>query len=210
MSEINNLFDGGTGSLGNLVFFKRLGKTYVRTKPSRYKDSKSPAQLAQRQRMQVMNRFLKPFSQLIRLTFTPGVAGRTSLQAAQSYNMRNALVGAYPDIHVDNQKVMLSMGPLPLPQNISVTVRPEGLLIEWENGVEASGNHYYDTLVVIAWSEKTAAGDFKFSETCRKDGLYLWKPALSLQQNEIPDLWVAFRSHEQTEMSNSRYVNDIL
>lgn len=210
MSEINNLFDSGKGSLGNLVFFRRLGKTYVRTKPVRYRDRKSPSQLAQRQRMQAMNRFLKPFSPLIRITFTPEAAGKTALHAAQSYNMRHAFAGEYPGIHVDNNKVLLSRGPLPLPQNLSVKAQPDGLLIEWVNGNEASGNRWSDTLVVMAWSESAGQGAYKFSETYRKEGRYFWKPAISLLENEIPNVWIAFRNQEQSEMSDSRYISEIL
>lgn len=210
MSEINNLFDSGKGSLGNLVFFRRLGKTYVRTKPIRYSDRKSPAQLVQRQRMQSMNRFLKPFGSLIRITFTPEATGRTALHAAQSYNMRHAFAGEYPAIHVDNNKVLLSRGQLPLPQDFSITAHPEGLLIEWINGDEASGNRMYDTLVLMAWSESAGWGDYKFSEAYRKEGHYIWKPALPLQENEIPDVWIAFRNQEQSEMSDSRYISKIL
>jgi hypothetical protein len=207
MSEIDHLFDSGTGTLGNLVFFRRLGKTYARTRPARFRDRKSPGQLAQRKKMQAVNRFLKPFSALIRLTFTPEAAGRTALHAAQSYNLRNAFAGEYPNLYIDFSKVLLSRGPLPLPAHVSVMARPDGLLIEWQNGHEAAGRRSYDTLVVMAWSETAGWGVFKFSEVLRKEGRYLWNPPLQLNDNEIPAVWIAFRNQEQTELSDSRYVN---
>lgn len=205
MSEINNLFDGGKGSLGNLVFFRRLGKTYVRTKPVQVRDPKTPAQLAQRQRMQAVNRFLKPFSALIRITFTPDAAGRTALHTAQSYNMRHGLMGEYPGIHIDYSKALLSRGPLPLPAIVTVASHPDGLLIEWQNGEEAAGRSSHDTLVVMAWSEAAAWGDYKFSEVRRQEGRYVWKPALPLDENEIPPVWIAFRNQEQTQVSESMF-----
>ena len=207
MSEVDHLFDSGKGTLGNLVFFRRLGKTYVRVRPARYRDRKSPAQLAQRQKMQAMNRFLKPFSALIRLTFNPEAAGRTALHAAQSYNMRHAFAGEYPNLYIDYSMALLSRGPLPLPANVSVTAQPDGLLIEWQNGDEAAGKHSYDTLVVMAWSETAGWGVFKFTEVYRKEGRYVWKPALPFNENEIPHIWIAFRNQEQTELSDSKYVN---
>ena len=207
MSEVDHLFDSGKGTLGNLVFFRRLGKTYVRVRPARYRDRKSPAQLAQRQRMQAVNRFLKPFSALIRLTFTPEVAGRTALHAAQSVNMRHAFAGEYPNLNIDFSKALLSRGLLPLPAHVSVTAQPDGLLIEWQNGDEAAGKRSYDTLVVMAWSETAGWGAFKFSEVIRKEGRYLWNPPMQLNENEIPAVWIAFRNQEQTELSDSMYVN---
>jgi hypothetical protein len=207
MSEIDHLFDSGKGTLGNLVFFRRLGKTYARTRPARFRDRKSPAQLAQRQKMQAVNRFLKPFSALIRITFTPESAGRTALHSAQSYNMRNAFAGEYPNLYIDYSTALLSSGPLPLPANVSVSAQPDGLLIEWQNGEEAAGKRSYDTLVLMAWSEMDGWGVFKFSEVYRKEGRYVWNPAMQLNENEIPAVWIAFRSQEQTEMSDSWYIN---
>jgi hypothetical protein len=203
MSRIDNLFDSGSGKLGNLVFFRRLDKTYVRMRPERYRDRKSPAQLAQRQRMQAVNSFLKPFRGLIRITFAPEALGRTALHAAQSYNMRHALAGEYPDIHVDMNKVLLSTGPLPLPVDVSVSAQPDGLLIEWQNGGEAVGDRHYDTLVMMGYSQSAETADYKFTEVYRKEGRYLWKPALPLKENELPVVWIAFRNLVQTEMSRN-------
>ena len=207
MSQIDNLFDGGKGSLGNLVFFRRHGKNYVRTKPVRFRDRKSPAQLAQRQRMQVVNRLLKPFSGLVRISFAPEALGHTSLHEAQSFNMRHALAGAYPEIHADMSRVLLSTGPLPVPEGGAVSVHPGGLLIEWVNSDGVLARHSFDTLVVMAYSEKTGHGDYKFTEVYRKEGSYVWNPALPLQINELPVVWIAFRNREQTEMSRNRIVH---
>lgn len=203
MSQIDNLFDSGKGKLGNLVFFKRYGKTYVRTKPARYSDRKSPAQLAQRQRMLAVNSFLNQFSGLIRITFATEATGRSALQAAQSFNMRHAHAGEYPNIQIDLDKVLLSTGNLPLPVDVWVSAHPDGWLIEWQNAKETIGERQSDTLVVMGYSESAKTADYKFTEVCRKEGRYVWKPALPLQANELPVIWIAFRNREQTEMSKN-------
>ncbi len=206
MSRLEDLFDGGHGKLGNLVFFKRHGKSYVRTKPASYKDRKSPKQLAQRQRLQVVNSFLRNFSVPLKVTFASEAVGRSALQAAHSFNMRNALAGEYPDIYVDRGRVQLSSGPLPLPEKASLSVQDEGLLIEWNNGEEASGNAKTDTLVVLALTKNADSSDYQFTGVKRSEGKYVWKPAFPVSADELPDVWIAFRNREMTGMSNSKWL----
>ncbi len=206
MSTIDNLFDAGSGRLGNLVFYRRYGKSYVRVRPAHYKDRKSPAQLAQRQRLQVVTSFLKPFSNALRVTFAAEAVGRSALQAAQSYNMRNALAGEYPDIRIDKSKVLLSRGALPLPLRAGVEVRPDGLLISWENGKEVNRSTATDTLVVLAYLESAGSTGYSFTEVRRSLGQYLWKPELPYREDDLPDVWIAFRNEKMTAVSDSLYV----
>ncbi len=206
MATINNLFDSGSGKLDKMVFYKVGGQGRVRSLPDRYNDKKSPAQMAQRQRMKMVLEFLKPFSRLLRITFASEALGRSGMQAAQSYNMRNALAGEYPSIYVDKSKALLSRGSLPVPVSASLTAQPEGLLIEWENDPEAVRRNPNDTLVVMAKSAETEYSDFRFTDTRRSDGRYAWKPALT---DGAVDVWIAFRNQGQTEMSDSMYVGEM-
>ncbi len=206
MATINNLFDSGRGRLGNLVLYKMKGRNIVRTKPEHYSDRKSPAQLAQRQRMQAINNFLKPFSKLLTTTFDPESERLTARQAAQSYNMRNALAGEYPDIYVDKSRALLSRGPLPVPVRAWMEIVPEGLLLQWENGEEASGKNASDTLLVMAAFPDQSNCIYQFSETRRSAGRYLWKIQVPEKENALPDVWIAFSDGLRTRISNSTYV----
>jgi hypothetical protein len=206
MATINNLFDSGRGRLGNLVLYKVGDNCFVRTRAEHFHDRKSPAQMAQRQRLQVTAGFLKPFRELVRITFAAEAAGRSPVHLARSVNMRHALAGDYPGISVDKSKVLLSHGPLPVPVSATATAQPEGLLIEWENSPDAARNHPSDTLVVVAFSPETGRSDFLITEARRSAGSYLWKPALPQSNGTLPDLWIAFRNRQETLMSDSLYV----
>jgi hypothetical protein len=206
MATIDNLFDSGRGRLGNLVLYKMKGRNIVRTKPEHYSDRKSPAQLAQRQRMQAINSFLKPFSKLLSITFDPETERLTARQAAQSYNMRNALAGEYPDIYVDKSRALLSKGPLPVPVRAWMENDPDGLLIRWENGEDVVGNNAHDTLLVMAAFPQHSNCMYQFSETRRSAGQYLWKIQIPARENALPDVWIAFCNELRSKMSNSIYV----
>ena len=206
MATIDSLFDSGRGRLGNLVLYKMKGRNIVRTKPEHYSDRKSPAQLAQRQRMQAVNNFLGPFGNLLSITFDPGSERLTARQAAQSYNMRNAIAGEYPNIYIDKSQALLSRGPLPLPIKAWMETDPEGLLIRWENGEEAQGIAAHDSLLVMAVFQGDSSCMYQFSEARRPAGQYLWKLQVPLNENALPDVWISFRNDLKSLMSNSMYV----
>ncbi len=65
----NNLLKGMSGKIGDLIIYEMEGKTYARSKPSGYKDAKSPLQLNQRQKLIFVNDFLRPFKDILKKTF---------------------------------------------------------------------------------------------------------------------------------------------
>jgi len=198
-----------TGSIGNAVYYTMHGKNFVRSKPSRYTDRKSEAQLVQRARMKAVTGFLTPFKDLVRITWAGEATGRAPYHAAKSDLMRNALQGDYPDVQINKEAALLSKGPLPLPGTITVTVQDGGLLAEWTDSSEVAAKQGKDTLVLIALDSQNGISEYKFTGVPRSVKSYLWKPSIDISQNNKPDVWVAFRSNNETEMSNSVYVHVI-
>jgi hypothetical protein len=202
----DNMLSHSTGSIGNAVYYTMHGKNFVRSKPSKYTDRKSEGQLIQRTKMKAVTSFLTPFKDLIRITWAGEATGRAPYHAAKSELMRNALQGVYPDIQLNKEAALLSKGPLPLPEKVTVSLQEGGLLAEWTDSSENAAKHGRDTLVLIALDEKGVIGEFKFTGIPRSAKNYLWKPAIEISQANKPDVWVAFRSNNETEMSNSVYV----
>src|SRR5690554_6443621 len=203
MAKIDDFVDSGRGQLGNLVLYKMNGKNYVRTKPAKYKDRKSPAQLAQRMKLQVVNSFLRPFREIVKLTYASEAVGRSALQAVQSNIMQDAMTGEYPEIYVDHRKVLLSKGPLKLPVSASVDVKPDGLLVKWVNEPFSARNAGSDTLIVIALWEKEEKSEYAFTTTKRSVGEFHWKISMSGTFDNSPQVWIAFQNVKKNEMSDS-------
>lgn len=203
----NKLFDSISGSLGPAVVYQMYGKTYVRTKPEGYKDRKSPGQLAQRQKFNLVMYFLKPFKDFLRISFASQANGRSAYHAAQSYNLINGLKGEYPGYLIDKHQALLSYGPLPLPEPLSVIRQPNGFDIKWETDYSDQSPRGKDMLIVIgqpAYGEYEI--EFRFTGVCRSDAQFHWGTALS--QHAKVYLWVAFQNQAQTEMSNSLYLGE--
>ena len=70
----NSLLKGMSGSIGELILYEMGGETYARSKPANYKDRKSPTQLNQREKLILINDFLRPFKDCcVKLLLIPQV-----------------------------------------------------------------------------------------------------------------------------------------
>lgn len=199
----NNILDAGTGSIGPVVIYKMYGKTYMRSKPDKYRDRKSPAQLAQRRKLTLSLEFLRPFKKLLRVTYAHEAVGRSAFQAAQSYNLKNAIQGDYPEQTINPAKALLSVGKVILPESITLTKKENGLLFEWAPGYTEQAARK-DTLVVMARIREQHFTDYRFTGARREDNAYLWPTELF--KHGALDVWIAFRGYQEDDMSNSKYL----
>ena len=206
MARIDNkLFKDAKGSYADAVIYTMDEKTYLRSKPAQYRDRKSPKQLVQRQKMILVNDFVRPFTELIKLTFAGEAEGKRMFAKAQSYNMKNGLSGIYPDQKIDKAKALLSKGPLMLPAEAKVTLTPKGLLFTWSTETEPEYANVDDTLLVIIRRSNSLASDYTFTGVKRYEGSFLWKAPWT-GSSLRPDVWIAFRSKDEQLMSDSLWI----
>ncbi|WP_282038288.1 DUF6266 family protein [Saccharicrinis aurantiacus] len=204
MARYKTSREGASGKLGNVVTYQMYGKSYVRSLPGSYKDAKSEKQLAQRQKMQLVNGFLSPFKEILRLTFKEEALGRSAYMAAKSYNMRNAIVGEYPEQKIDYTLALVSKGIVPLPAEASITRTADGLLFKWSDEVTGNGS---DTLLLIANQRGQYATISKMTGIERKEKSYLWKE--STLNNSNTDIWIVFRDYKERGFSDSLWLGQI-
>lgn len=201
----NTILEAGNGSVGPIVVYSMYGKSYMRTKPARYKDKQSLAQLTQRQKMKMMLAYLSPFKELLRFTFASDAIGRSAFQAALSYNLRQGLEGEYPHQLINKQTALLSHGQIDLPSRLSVSRLSDGLLFEWDDSNNGFNNSTSDTLVVILQVGDTSLVEYRFTGVARCEGQFKWETA-QVKSGKSLHVWMAFRNARETQMSNSFYL----
>ncbi|MBI9069639.1 MAG: hypothetical protein JEZ09_20250 [Salinivirgaceae bacterium] len=201
----NRLLQNFSGTLDDLVFYQVDGETYVRTKPVTYNDRQSLAQLAQRQRLKVVNRFLAPFKKVLRQTFQLEASERKAYGNASSYNMKHSLTGTYPHLSIDKTKVRLSMGPIGLPAHVTIKPTDNGFLMEWDTALTNSHSATDDTFLFFATHPYHGYGYYHFTGVRRSQGRFLWDSNL-FEGHRKPDVWIAFRNAEETAVSESWYL----
>lgn len=201
MAQIENLLDGGSGKIANLVFYKMYGKSYVRSLPAHYRDAKSEKQLSQRQKMTLVLNFLRPFKNLLRISFKEEATKHSAFQAAQSYNLKNGITGQFPEQLINFTRALLSKGVVKLPETIKCQLQDDGLLFQWSN--ERIG-HASDTAVVMACKQDFTSAIYKLSAIERKEQTFLWKTGMGTEDSM--HVWIAFRDYREKGMSNSYYL----
>lgn len=205
MAQVKDGINGiVSGKAGSNVFYTMYGKNYVRTVPHRKKRQKpTEKQLRQRQRMALVQSFLQPFKELIKISFASITVGNAPYHVAKSYNLLHAIKGdAYPEQEIDWSKTYLSAGSLDLPESCYVEKGDDGLLFNWS----AIKGRFNDTLLVIAYSPQLNHVDYRFSGVSRCKNEFLWDVKLGTHDVHV---WIAFRSADEKMMSDSMYLGKV-
>ncbi len=204
MGKAKNGINGTvTGKVGYNVFYMLNGENIIRSLPEIGSIKPTPGRLRQRQRLSLVASFLRPFRELIRITFAHVSKKRQPYHIAQSLNMKNCIKGdVYPDQEIDLAKTILSTGSLELPTVASVKRTDTGLNFEWEVPTIYSS----DNLVVIVNLNQSHGVEYQFTAIPKSNGIYHWD--IDLPDNEV-SVWMAFRSNDQQDMSNSIYLGDV-
>ncbi len=156
MARISIAVPGGiSGAVGTVVVSSWRGICYVRNKPTIKPGQSTPAQLAQRARFSTATRFLKPFTDLLPVTYTPLSRQMTELNSALGYIIQNAITGVYPDLRIDYSQALLAKGVLPNAVAHPITADPAGILkFRWADNAGAGLARANDKAVLIAYSEE--------------------------------------------------------
>ncbi|PWD98311.1 DUF6266 family protein [Marinilabilia rubra] len=198
----------GQGRVGNVIMYEMYGKTYLRSRPNRYKDKKSEKQLAQRQRLTLAQNLVRYLNHLIRITMKDISTGRSTYHTAVSMNLKEAIEGNYPDQFINPEKVVLSKGDLTTPETVSFKKTDEGILVEWSaENKRVGSNHPSDNLIwCMKDLELLVHGDYQITTIKRHQGKALLLTPIS---REPVELWIMFRSADETMISDTKWVGTI-
>lgn len=201
-----SVLDAPSGKVGPVIYYSAYGKNYVRSMPERYKDKKSPAQLAQRKKMQLITNFMNRFPKLFAKTFTLEAQGRSAYHAAKSYNMKHGFTGNYPEIHLNKAQLLISQGEIPCPKNVALRKNHSAIELTWDNSCTENNDLKTDMLLLAISQDQWST--YEFTNTQRSAGGFSWPANGALSLDKEIDLWLAFYRPMTNEVSNSIYCNN--
>jgi hypothetical protein len=140
-----------SGKIGQVVGTTWKGISILRVLAGSVANPQTDAQLTQRQKFSVTMNFLQPLSEFLQLGFKSYAVKQTGINAAMSYNIKNALTGTYPNIAIDYPNALVSRGNLAgvLNQVASSTVAGT-VKFDWEdNSGEIGASALDKTLLVV-------------------------------------------------------------
>lgn len=197
-----------SGKIGNLVFYMLKGQPICRLigKPG----APSVKQLANRQAMSVVMQLIKPMADFINVSFKQEANGtiRNPHNLAISYNKKQALMGEYPNIKVDYEKVVLSNGSLEMAKDLKMSKGEKGLNLSWSSEVEVNAAPDDLLMVMVSHPTKNKASTF-LNAAKRADGACFLPLEKEWMIDEQMEVYVCFKSANEKSISDSAYLGNI-
>lgn len=195
-----------SGKVGNLVFYMLNGKQVVRTIG---KTTKAPtlAQLTCRKEMAVVIGLLKQIIEFIEEGFK--LMGKTTnncaFNVAVSHHKRNALEGAYPNIEIAYDKVLVTQGNMLEAINPAVERTPTGLSFSWDCPDAVEWPRTNDVAMVLVYFPVIQKTAYLFSGVNRlRCAEFL--PLHSDLLNEYMEVYISFVAENRGSIANSTYL----
>lgn len=199
-----------SGKIGPVVGATWKSIPYLRTVPKKKKNKResSPAQIAAQEKLKFMNLILVPFHEFITVGFANEAVEKTEISAAFSANYSTMISGVYPKLEADYSKLILSVGNLPMINDVKMNLDgPELLKLTWKSDV-IKRTAFNDQLMFVAYSPEL---DMSFGFTGGVNRAYK-ECDIKIQEPFIGktlEVYVGMTSLNRKAIANSMYLGRI-
>jgi len=202
--NINALWGAISGKIGNLVWYIRHGIQYIRIKPAKYHDKKSPEQLAQRKRMAACQALYHTYKDTIfRPIWNKKAVGKSGYNLFLHFNTM-MFDGKGNIADYDNLKI--AIGDLPLPTNITASITDEGksgIGINWTDNSDECLASPTDILRIVVICRKNRAKLDKLLAQRQDEQAIIQLPFIP---DDTVHLYVFFQNIDKSAYSDSIHV----
>lgn len=203
------IIGGFSGKVGPVTGSSWKGKPYMKARPEKMTNPRSPGQLDHRGRFTAAIRFLSPMKKFLGAGFTEMAVDKTAFNAAMAWNYRHAVMGAYPDFSIDYSRVLVSQGTLAGAWNPEVRASDGQIHFSWQNNADNMEVMDSDKALLLIYNAARQKTIFVMGGNTRDSGS---------QSVDLPDLfigdvvhcYIAFQSSDETAASTSQWVGSIV
>jgi len=197
------ILGGFSGKVGTVVGGSWKGIAYMRGQAQSIKNPRTERQVAQRNKLKFIVKALKPFENIINLGFK--YANLSPMNAAVSYNIRNAVAGTNPNFTLDYQDFVFSNGKLPSVIAAEAAVNSGTIGIDFEY-ITGDGT---DLAVAVGINKTTKEVVVcEDAENIRENASTALTPPASWSGAQVA-CYVFFKSADGTGISNSFYAGTV-
>jgi hypothetical protein len=204
------ILGGFSGKVGTVVGGNWKGIDYMRGKAASVSNPKTEAQLDQRARFAAALKFLQPLTAFIRVGFKNYAVKMTAFNSAMSYNLNNALTGAYPDYSIDYASALVSRGSLPGALNPTASSNTTGQIdFIWEDNSQDANASANDKVLLVAFNPTKQLATTIVGGNERPTNAQALTVPSSFTGDQV-ECYIAFQNANQSILSNSVYVGSVV
>jgi hypothetical protein len=201
LQGINGAF---TGKVGSVVGCILNGTAYMRGKPRPRTGPIGETEQRNRNKFATMHAWLKPLIVILRAGFKDPFTNAPAYNSAKSYNLKNAMA----DGAVVPELVKLSMGDLPLSEDLTATLTDDNkLLFQWNPNYLEGGNRK-DQIMVLAYHPESKRAFYELHGAFRETGTQELKLFNEFAGKTI-HVYAAFFAADRNRQSESVYLGAI-
>lgn len=210
MGKISQGILGGfSGKVGNVIGGNWKGIDYMRVRPASVSNPQTEGQVDQRSKFSTVLGFLQPLRGFLKIGFRNYAIKMTEFNSAMSYNVKNAVIGVYPDYVIDFESALISRGGLTAALNPTVDTPAAGQVqFNWvDNSIDGNARPA-DRAMVLVYNPARNEAVYVTDGSARSIGNH----TLTVPNQYSGDTvyaFIAFISEDGKEVSNSKYVGEL-
>ncbi len=210
MAIINQGILGGvSGKIGNVIGGTWKGIDYLRIKPSSVANPKTEGQLDQRSKFAKVLHFLQPMTDFLRVGFKQYAIKMTEFNAAMSYNLFNAVLGAYPNYTIDYPNALVSRGNLKgVANGTANSTSVAEIDITWDDNSSSGNALATDKSLILILNPDKKESIYTTSGPPRSAGTETINlpPEYS---GDVVEVYLGFVSEDGAKVSNSSHLGSV-
>jgi hypothetical protein len=202
------------GKVGTVVCSSWKGIPYVKSLPRERTKPAQKKEAANRQKFALAHQWLQPLLDFVRAGFKGYSEKVEGFNAAKSHLLKNAFQVKDGEMVINPALVKVSVGDLPLPDNITVATAPDQIQFSWDTGSIDFYNQY-DQAMVLAYdidAELTRLNRrialYELTGQFRSNGAHVLNisPRLDIGTYHC---YIAFVSADRSRRSDSVYLGTV-
>ncbi len=210
MGKISQGVLGGfSGKVGNVVGGTWKGIDYMRIKPANVTNPRTEGQVDQRSKFSTVLRFLQPMTDLLRVGFKLYANKMTQFNAAMSYNLNNAITGAYPNFMVDYASALVTRGNLTGAANGAAS-SPSAASVEvtWTDNSGSGSAQATDKALIVLLNTTRQEAVFTTAGPARSAGTETISVPSEYTGEDV-EVFLGFISEDGSKVANSSYLGSV-
>ncbi|VXD11296.1 DUF6266 family protein [Marinoscillum sp. 108] len=210
MGKISQGVLGGfSGKVGNVVGGTWKGIDYMRIKPANVTNPRTEGQVDQRSKFSTVLRFLQPMTDFLRVGFKLYANKMTQFNAAMSYNLNNAITGAYPNFMVDYASALVTRGNLSGAANGAASSPSAGdVQITWDDNSGSGSAQATDKALIVLLNTTRQEAVFTIAGPARSAGTETISVPSEYTGEDV-EVFLGFISEDGSKVANSSYLGSV-